>query len=135
MIGLKRSSLPPIQTLKVRQQLPCHTSPFNTYIHSSQCIDGPDIAGVIEPIEPTLIYRKKSPVHLDIDRWVGLPSWLSEDAKRAIFRSIAGAIETTLLQWNPPILVASQVKMPINDLHEVHTGCLEVSLKVSFHVC
>ncbi len=55
--------------------------------------------------------------------------------KRAIFRSIARAIETTLLQWNPPILVASQVKMPINDLHEVHTGCLEVSLKVSFHVC
>ena len=66
-------------------------------------------------------------MHLDIEKWEGLPPWISQDAKRAIFRSITSAIETRLLQWNPPILVASQVQMPIRDLHEVHTACLEVS--------
>ena len=49
-----------------------HTSFIHTFVHASQCIDGPVITGVIEPINPTLIYRKQRPVHLNIDTWEGI---------------------------------------------------------------
>jgi hypothetical protein len=79
------------------------------------------ITGVIEPVNPTLIYTKKKIVYLNMDTWQGLPTWISEDAKRAIFRSIAHAITTNILQLEAPVLVATQLQMPIRDLHEVHT--------------
>ena len=84
-----------------------------------------------------------------MDTWQGLPTWISEDAKRAIFRSIAHAITTNILQLEAPVLVATQLQMPIRDLHEVHTiflramqrfqgivaqDCVNVSFNVSFIV-
>ena len=83
--------------------------------------DSPVITGVIQPVNPTLIYSKKKIVYLNMDTWQGLPTWISEDAKRAIFRSIAHAITTNILQLEAPVLVATQLQMPIRDLHEVHT--------------
>ncbi len=77
--------------------------------------------GVIQPVNPTLIYTKKKIVYLNMDTWEGLPTWIPENAKRAIFRSIANAITTNIFQLEAPILVATQLQMPIRDLHEVHT--------------
>ena len=64
-------------------------------------------------IEPTLIYRKRKVVYLNIPTWEGLPTWISQDAKRAIFRSITNALETKVLEWTTPVLVASQLKMTL----------------------
>jgi hypothetical protein len=47
-----------------------------------------------------------------------LPTWISEDAKRAIFRSITNAIATNILQWTRPVLVATQLKMNLGTQHE-----------------
>jgi hypothetical protein len=43
-----------------------------------------------------------------------LPTWISQDAKRAIFRSITNDIATNILQWTTPVLVATQLKMCLN---------------------
>ena len=56
-----------------------------------------------------------------MDTWGGLPTWISQDAKRAIFRSIAKGITTNVFQLEAPVLVATQLQIPIRDLHEVHT--------------
>jgi len=56
-----------------------------------------------------------------METWEGLPMWISEDAKRAIFRSIANGITTNVFQLEAPVLVATQLQIPIRDLHEVHT--------------
>jgi len=50
-----------------------------------------------------------------------LPTWISQDAKRAIFRSITNARRTNILQWNEPVIVATQLTMTIPDLHDQHT--------------
>jgi alpha-L-arabinofuranosidase len=72
-------------------------------------------------VNPTLIYTKKKIVYLNMETWEGLPTWISEDAKRAIFRSIANGITTNVFQLEAPVLVATQLQIPIRDLHEVHT--------------
>ena len=84
-------------------------------------IDGPAIPGVNQPIEPTLIYSKQRAVYLNIDTWEGLPTWISQDAKKAIFRSITNAITANVLQWTTPVLVATQLKMNLGRFHEVQT--------------
>ena len=76
---------------------------------------------VAPPIASTLIYSLRKTAYLNIQTWEGLPTWISEDAKRAIFRSIAHAMTTNILQLEAPVLVATQLQMPIRDLHEVHT--------------
>ncbi len=53
-----------------------------------------------------------------------MPTWISEDAKRAIVRSISNAIATNILQLTAPVLVATQLKMSLGDLHEVQTVVL-----------
>ena len=63
-------------------------------------------------------------MYLNIDTWEGLPRWISEAASRAIFRSITSAIATNILQWTPPVLVATQLKINLGTLHEVHTVIL-----------
>ena len=73
------------------------------------------------PENPELIYLKKKPVYLNTDTWAGLPSWISDNAKRAIFRSIANAITTNVLQLNAPVLVATQLQLSLRDLLDVHT--------------
>ncbi len=65
------------------------------------------------PIQPTLIYRKRKVVYLNIPTWEGLPTWISQDAKRAIFRSVTNALATKVLEWTTPVLVASQLKMTL----------------------
>jgi hypothetical protein len=73
------------------------------------------------PENPELIYLKKKPVYLNTDTWEGLPSWISDNAKRAIFRSIANAITTNVLQLHAPVLVATQLQLSLRDLLDVHT--------------
>ena len=98
---------------------------FNSNINSQlKEIDGPVITGVTQPIEPTLIYSKQKSVYLNINTWEGLPTWVSEDAKRAIFRSISNAIATNILQVTAPVIVATQLKMSLGTLHEVQTVVL-----------
>ena len=63
-------------------------------------------------------------MYLSIDTWEGLPRWISEAANRAIFRSITSAIATNILQWTTPVLVATQLKINLGTLHEVHTVIL-----------
>jgi hypothetical protein len=76
------------------------------------------------PIQPELIYSKQKRVYLNIPTWEGLPAWISDDAKRAIFRSMTNAIATNILQWTSPVLVATQLKMNLGTIHEVHTVIL-----------
>ena len=59
-------------------------------------------------------------MYLNINTWEGLPRWISEAAKRTICRSITNAIATNILQWTPPVLVATQLKINLGTLHEVH---------------
>ena len=73
------------------------------------------------PENPELIYLKKKPVYLNTNTLEGLPSWISDNAKRAIFRSIANAITTNVLQLHAPILVATQLQLSLRDLLDVHT--------------
>ena len=73
---------------------------------------------VTQPIEPTLIYTLRKTVYLNIPTWEGLPPWISQDAKRAIFRSLTNAIATNILQWTRPVLVATQLKMNLATQHE-----------------
>ena len=73
---------------------------------------------VTQPIEPTLIYSQLKTVYLNIPTWEGLPPWISQDAKRAIFRSLTNAIATNILQWTRPVLVATQLKMNLATQHE-----------------
>ena len=73
------------------------------------------------PENPELIYLKKKPVYLNTDTWAGLPSWISDNAKRAIFRSIENAITTNVLQLHAPVLVATQLQLSLRDLHHAHT--------------
>lgn len=63
-------------------------------------------------------------MYLNIDTREGLPRWISEAANRTIFRSITNAIATNILQWTPPVLVATQLKINLGTLHEVHTVIL-----------
>jgi hypothetical protein len=78
------------------------------------------VTEVTQPIEPTLIYSQLKTVYLNIPTWEGLPPWISQDAKRAIFRSLTNAIATNILQWTTPVLVATQLKINLGTLHEVH---------------
>ncbi len=74
---------------------------------------------VTQPIEPTLIHSQlRKTVYLNIPTWEGLPTCISDDAKRAIFRSITNAIATNILQWTRPVLVATQLKMNLATQHE-----------------
>ena len=73
---------------------------------------------VTQPIEPTLIYSQLKTVYLNIPTWEGLPPWISQDAKRAIFRSLTNAIATNILQWTRPVLVATQLKMNLATQHK-----------------
>ena len=50
-----------------------------------------------------------------------MPKWISEGAKRAIFRSINKDITTNVLQLHAPVLVATQLQLSIRDFHDVHT--------------
>jgi hypothetical protein len=63
-----------------------------------------------------LIYNKKKTIYLNTDTWEGLPRWLSEGTKRAIFRSITTAIRTNVLQWIAPVLVATQLQISFRDV-------------------
>ena len=63
-------------------------------------------------------------MHLNINTWEGLPTWISEDAKKAIFRSITNAIATNILQWTTPVLVATQLKLSLGTLLEEQTVIL-----------
>ena len=63
-------------------------------------------------------------MYLNINTWEGLPTWISQDAKRAIFRSITNDIATNILQWPTPVLVATQLKMSIVTLLEEQTVIL-----------
>jgi len=76
---------------------------------------------VAAPFEPTLIYSLRKTPYLNIDTWEGLPTWISEVAKRAICRSITNAIATNILHWTTPVLVATQLKMNLGSIHEVQT--------------
>ena len=76
---------------------------------------------VAAPFEPTLIYSLRKTPYLNIDTWEGLPTWISEAAKRAICRSITNAIATNILHWTTPVLVATQLKMNLGSIHEVQT--------------
>ncbi len=73
---------------------------------------------VAAPFEPTLIYSLRKTTYLNVDTWGGLPTWIAEAAKRAIFRSITNAIATNILQWTRPVLVATQLKMNLATQHE-----------------
>ena len=77
--------------------------------------------GEVQPVTSTLMYHKKKTVFLNILTWEGLPTWISEEAKRAVFRSIANALTTNVLQLATPVIVATQLQINIRDLHEVHT--------------
>ena len=76
---------------------------------------------VAPPIASTLIYSLRKTAYLNIQTCEGLPTWISDAPKRAICRSITNALATNILHWTPPVLVATQLQMPIRDLHEVHT--------------
>jgi hypothetical protein len=58
---------------------------------------------------------KKRPTHLNVFTWEGLPSWIPEASRRAIFRSVARATAANILQWTPPIIVATQLKVTMKD--------------------
>ena len=58
----------------------------------------------VETDDEKVIYNKKRPTHLNVFTWEGLPSWIPEDSRRAIFRSIARATAANILQWTPPII-------------------------------
>ncbi len=105
--------------------------------------------GEVQPVTSTLMYHKKKTVFLNILTWEGLPTWISEEAKRAVFRSIANALTTNVLQLATPVIVATQLQINIRDLHEVHTiflramprfqgivaqDCVNVSFNASFIV-
>jgi hypothetical protein len=77
--------------------------------------------GEVQPVTSRLIYTKKKTVYLNILTWEGLPRWISEEAKRAVFRSISNALTTNVLQLVTPVIVATQLQINIRDLHEVHT--------------
>ena len=63
-------------------------------------------------------------MYLNINTREGLPRWISEAANRTIFRSITNAIATNILQWTPPVLVATQLKINLGTIHEVQTVIL-----------
>ena len=105
--------------------------------------------GEVQPVTATLMYHKTKTVFLNILTWEGLPTWISEEANRAVFRSIANALTTNVLQLVTPVIVATQLQINIRDLHEVHTiflramprfqgivaqDCVNVSFNVSFIV-
>ena len=75
----------------------------------------------VQPGTSRLMYHKNKTVFLNISTWEGLPTWISEQAKRAVFRSIANALTTNVLQLVTPVIVATQLQINIRDLHEVHT--------------
>ncbi len=77
--------------------------------------------GEVQPVTSRLIYTKKKALYLNILTWDGLPTWISEETKRAVFRSIANALTTNVLQLVAPVIVATQLQMNVRDLHEVHT--------------
>ena len=76
---------------------------------------------VAAPFEPTLIYSLQKIAYLNLDTWEGLPTWISEEAKRAIFRSTTNAIATNILHWTTPVLVATQLKMILGSGNEAQT--------------
>ena len=103
----------------------------------------------VQPGTSRLMYHKNKTVFPNILTWEGLPTWISEEAKRAVFRSIANALTTNVLQLVTPVIVATQLQINIRDLHEVHTiflraiprfqgivaqDCVNVSFNVSFIV-
>ena len=105
--------------------------------------------GEVQPVTATLMYHKTKTVFLNILTWEGLPTWISEEANRAVFRSIANALTTNVLQLVTPVIVATQLQINIRDLHEEHTiflraiprfqgivaqDCVNVSFNVSFIV-
>ena len=73
------------------------------------------------PIEPTLIYSLRKAAYLNIQTWEGLPAWISVAANRAIFRSITNALAENILLWTTPVLVATQLKINLGTVHEIHT--------------
>jgi hypothetical protein len=80
------------------------------------CLKGDiPVSPVVEAIDETLIYKKRNPTHLNVFTWEGLPSWIPETSRRAIFRSIARATAANILQWTPPIIVATQLKVTLRD--------------------
>ena len=76
---------------------------------------------VAAPFKPTLIYSLQKTKYLNVDTWEGLPTWIAEAAKRAIFRCITNAIATNILQWTTPVLVATQLKLNLGSVHEEQT--------------
>lgn len=50
-----------------------------------------------------------------------MPAWISPTANKAIFRSITNALATNILHWTAPVLVATQLKINLGTVHEVHT--------------
>ena len=76
---------------------------------------------VAPPIASTLIYSLRQTAYLNIQTWEGLPTWISDAPKRAICRSITNALATNILHWTPPVLVATQLKINLGTVHDVHT--------------
>ena len=76
---------------------------------------------VAPPIASTLIYSLRKTAYLNIQTWEGLPTWISDAPKRAICRSITNALATNILHWTTPVLVATQLKINLGTVHDVHT--------------
>ncbi len=64
-----------------------------------------------------MIYSKRNISYLNTDTWEGLPRWILEGSKRAIFRSIATAQAglQPILKWVAPITVATQLKITLKN--------------------
>ena len=63
------------------------------------------------------MYIKKNPNYLNTTTWEGLPRWIPEGSKRAIFRSIATATAglQPFVTWVAPITVATQLKITLKN--------------------
>jgi hypothetical protein len=64
-----------------------------------------------------VIYSKRNPIYLNTDTWEGLPTWIPEVSRRAIFRSIATATAglQPFVKWVAPITVATQLKITLTN--------------------
>lgn len=71
----------------------------------------------IQPIGPEVIYSKRNHIYLNTNTWEGLPSWIPEGSRRAIFRSIATATAglQPFVKWVAPITVATQLKITLTN--------------------
>ena len=71
-----------------------------------------------------MIYSKRNISYLNTDTWEGLPRWILEGSKRAIFRSIATATAglQPFVTWVAPITVATQLKITLKNNSQTTPG-------------